>query len=199
MNQIESGIKVILHFDATSCSKIEGDWPCLILIFSDKHQFPLQPLFFAYEDQARIIRLTVEMYKWLAAPINTEELVISAKLLWEKTTSIMTDSVSKNLQRGDGVAEVLQSSHIPYHLLCKSHPVEALDCSNIHGLADIENQLDFWNKLQTLKLTVKSFLHGSTSVMEYATALVLSLVSHKKSAYGTNQAQLFDNILQQEQ
>ena len=63
LNQIESGIKVILHFDATSCSKIEGDWPCLILIFSDKCQFPLQPLFFAYEDQARIIRLIVEMYK----------------------------------------------------------------------------------------------------------------------------------------
>ena len=36
LNQIESGIKVTLHFDATSSSKIEGDWPCLILIFSDK-------------------------------------------------------------------------------------------------------------------------------------------------------------------
>ena len=36
LNQIESGIKVTLNFDATSRSKIEGDWPCLILIFSDK-------------------------------------------------------------------------------------------------------------------------------------------------------------------
>ena len=97
------------------------------LIFSDKHQFPLQPSFFAYEDCAQIIRLIVETYKRLVATINAEELAISAKLLWENTTSIMTDSVSKNLYIGDGVAEVLQSSHIPYHLLCKPHPVEAFD------------------------------------------------------------------------
>ena len=79
----------------------------------------------------------------MAATINAEELAISAKLLWEKTTSIMADSVSKNLQIGDGVAKVLQSSHIPYHLPCKSQPVEAFDQSNIHVLADIEKQLDF--------------------------------------------------------
>ena len=48
-----------------------------------------------------------------------------------------------------GVAKVLQSSHILYHLLCKSHLVEALDCSNIHVLANIEKQLNFLNKLQT--------------------------------------------------
>ena len=63
LNQIESGIKVTLHFDATSRSKIEGDRPCLILIFSDTCQFPLQPLFFADEDHAQIIRLIVETYK----------------------------------------------------------------------------------------------------------------------------------------
>ena len=126
MNQIESGIKVILHFEATFCSKIEGDWPCLILIFSDKHSFPLQPLFFAYEDRAQIIRLIVETNKQLTATINAEELAISAKLLREKTTSIMTDSVSKNLQRCNGVAKVLQLGH-----------------SNIHGSADIERQRDF--------------------------------------------------------
>ena len=83
LNQIESGIKVILHFDATSYSKIEGEWPCPILIFSDKRRFPLRPSFFAYEDQAQIIRLIVETYKQLAATINTEELAIRAKLLWE--------------------------------------------------------------------------------------------------------------------
>ena len=136
-NQIESWIKVTLHFDATSRSKIKGDWPCLILIFSDKRRFPLWPLFFAYEDCAQIIRLIVETYKWLAATINAEELAISAKLVWVKTTSVMADFVSKNLQIGDGVAEVLQSSHILYYLLCKSHPVEAFDQSNIYVLADI--------------------------------------------------------------
>ena len=111
----------------------------------------------------------------------------------------MTDSVSRNIQRGDGVAKVLQSSHIPDHLLCKSHPVEVFDLSNIHVLADIEKPLDFWNKLHTLNLPVKSFLRGSTSVVECAIVSVLSLVSHKKSAHSTNQGQLFDHSLQREQ
>ena len=66
------------------------------------------------------------MFKPLAATINAEELAISAKLIWEKNTSIMTDSVIKNLQVGDGVAKVLQLSHILYHLLGKSHPVKPL-------------------------------------------------------------------------
>ena len=33
LNQIESGIKVTLNFDATSRSKIDGDWLCLMLVF----------------------------------------------------------------------------------------------------------------------------------------------------------------------
>lgn len=61
----------------------------------------------------------------------------------------MTDSVSKNYEIGAGVAKVLQSSYIMYHLR-KSHPVKASDCSNIHVLADTEKQLDFWSKSQTL-------------------------------------------------
>ena len=63
-------MKVTLHFDTTSRSKIDGDWPCLILIFSDKRRFPLRPIFFAYEDRAQIIRLIVETYNRLAATIN---------------------------------------------------------------------------------------------------------------------------------
>ena len=140
--------------------------------FSDERQFRLRALFFAYEDCAQIIRLIVETYKQLAATINAEELAISAKLLWKKTTSIMTNSVSKNFQIGDGLAEVLQSSHIPYYLLSKSHPVEALDHSNIHVLADIEKYVDFRNKLQTPYPAVKSFLRGSTTVMECSIASV---------------------------
>ena len=35
-SQIGYGIKVALHFDPTSRSRIQINWPCLILIFSDK-------------------------------------------------------------------------------------------------------------------------------------------------------------------
>ena len=34
--QIQPDTKVTLHFDTTSRSKIDGNWPCLILIFSKK-------------------------------------------------------------------------------------------------------------------------------------------------------------------
>ena len=45
---------------------------------------------------------------------------------------------------------------------------------------------------------VKSFLCGKTSIVEAAITSILSLVSHVKSAHSTNQADLFDYILQRE-
>ena len=68
--------------------------------------------------------------------------VISATCLWQKTDSIMTDSVSKNLGIEKEVTALLGSSlPPPNHLLCKSHPVEAFDRSNLSVLAVIENNL----------------------------------------------------------
>ena len=125
-------------------------------------------MFFANEVRAQIIRLTVETCKRLISTINVEELAISVKLLWEKTTSIMTDTVSENLQVGDRIAEVFQLSHILYHLSCKSHFVAAFDCSNIHVLTNISKQVDFRNKLEMLNPAIKSILHGSASVVECA-------------------------------
>ena len=88
-------MKVTLHCDTTSRSKIDEDCPTLILIFSDKRRFPLRPIFFAYDNRAQIVRLIVESYNRLATTINADEHPVSAKMLWEKTTAIMTDSVSK--------------------------------------------------------------------------------------------------------
>ena len=73
--------------------------------------------------------------------ITSTDQAVSAKDLWEKTTEIMTNSVSKNLKTEDGVADVLKSNYKPYHLLCKSHPVEAFDRSDIDVLSTIENQI----------------------------------------------------------
>ena len=64
----------------------------------------------------------------------------------EKTV-IMTDSVSKSLNIEDGVADVLKSDYKPYHLLCKSHLVEAFHQSNIEVLSTIENQLRYRESL----------------------------------------------------
>ena len=61
-------------------------------------------------------------------------IMVSAKELWEQVTVIMSDSVEKNLKIEDGIALALGSSHIPLHLLCKAHMVEALDRSNLSVL-----------------------------------------------------------------
>ena len=198
LNNISPGTKVTLHYDSTSRSKIDGDWPALILIFSNNQRFTLRPIFFAYEDRAQIIRLVVETYSRMAATLNNEDNSVTSKVLWEKTTALMTDSVTKNLKIECGVAEVLNSRHIPYHLLCKAHTVEAFDRSNLEVLGTIEKDVSFRAKLEKMNPAVKSFLRGKTSVVEAAMSSILSLVSHDKSAHSTNQADLFDFILQRE-
>ena len=64
-------VKSTLHFDSTQRSKIDGDWPCLILIFTNNLRFSLRPLFFAYEDRENIVRLIVETYIRLALTITS--------------------------------------------------------------------------------------------------------------------------------
>ena len=194
---IPQGIKVTLHFDTTSRSKIDGDWPSLIFIFSDKRRFNLRPLFFAYEDRAQIVRLIVETYSRLSATITNEFSSATPRNLWEKTTALMTDSVEKNLKISEGTAEKLNSEHIPLHLLCKSHPVEGFDRSNLAVLAEIEKGVDFRATLESINPAVRSFLRGK-SIVECAISSILSLVSHEKSASSTNQADLFDHILERE-
>ena len=53
----------------------------------------------------------------------------------------MTDSVTKNLKVEEGVAETLNSRHIPYHILCKSHACERKDSGNLSLLSKIEGQI----------------------------------------------------------
>ena len=51
----KDNVKCTLHYDLTQRSKIDGDQPCLILIFSDNQRFSLCSLFFAYEDRKRTL------------------------------------------------------------------------------------------------------------------------------------------------
>ena len=91
-------VKSTFHFGSTQRSKIDGKWPCLILIFTNNLRFSLRPLFFAYEDRENIVRLIVETYIRLALTITSTEQAVSARDLCEKTTAITADSVSKNLK-----------------------------------------------------------------------------------------------------
>ena len=152
----KDNVKCTLQYDSTQRSKIDGDRPCLILIFSDIQRFSLHALFFACEDRENIVRLIVETYTRLA--LSLSDIEVSAKDLWEKTTAIMTNSVSKNLKIEDGVGEQLKWNYEPTHLLCKSHLVETFDRANIDILSQVEKKLNFWEKLESINLSVKSFL-----------------------------------------
>ena len=67
--------KVTLHYDTTTRSRIEGEWPFLILNFLNKDQakcnmYPLRALTFAYEDREQITKLILETFARLSTATN---------------------------------------------------------------------------------------------------------------------------------
>ena len=128
-------VKSTLQYDTTSRNKIDGEWPAIIFKFSSGEEFVLRPIYFAYEDRQQIVNLLVETYNRLSIAASiTESNEVTPRQLWENTDSIMTDSATKNLKIEDGIAAEFNSTHIPMHLLCKSHTVEKLDSSNLEVL-----------------------------------------------------------------
>ena len=115
---MDSRVRCTLHYDTTSRSKIDGEWPSIIFSFSDKQRYVLRPIFFAYETRTQIISLILETLERLAVLVNgNDEKRTTAKELWEKINIIMTDSVENNLHIEDGIAAAFGSTQIPLHLL----------------------------------------------------------------------------------
>ena len=104
----------------------------------------------------------------------------------------MTDAVSKNLKVEYAVAEALGSSHIPIHLLCKSHTCEVLDKSCLEALIEVECIIKFADLVTKRQLQLKSFVRQSRCVALAALKAMLSLVSHETSAKPTSLAEEFD-------
>ena len=59
----QNDVKSTLHYDTTSRCHIDGQWPSIILSFSDGRDFELRPIFFAYVDREQIALLVVETLK----------------------------------------------------------------------------------------------------------------------------------------
>jgi hypothetical protein len=154
----------------------------------------LRPLFFAFENRNQIARLIVETLKRLAA---TTEGKYSAKILWETFDAIMTDSVSKNLQIEIEVAKVLQSDHIPLHLLCKSHVCEKFDVTNIAALAKVEAKIGLREKIEKREPSLKSFLRQKKSIVaDVAIPALLKLVAKEGDGRTSSLADEFSLILE---
>ena len=197
----ECDTKVTIHFDTTSRSNIDGEWPTIITRFTkngESTEYRLRPIFFAYEDRDQITRLFVETFERLALSVSVrEEKEISAATLWSNVDALMTDAATKNLGIEDTIPEALGSNHHPIHLLCKSHTVEALDRSNLKVLAGIEKSVDQQKTLEGINPALKSFFRGKTATVEAGIDALLSLITHK-SANSCSQADMFEYICERE-
>ena len=195
----QQNVKATLHYDTISRNSIDGEWPCLILNFSDKQKFRLCPLFFAYEDRDQITSLIVETYERLAtaATIYTSRNIEAAQL-WENTDALMTDSVTKNLGIEDTIPVRLNSTHKPFHTLCKSHTVEKLDKSNLVVLSKLEKELKLRVKFESINPALKPFFRGKEAVAVAGICALLKLVTYDKCANSCSLADEFDYIVERE-
>ena len=192
-------VKAFIHFDTTSRSNIDGDWPSIILRFTNGEEFRLRPLFFAYEDREQITLLFTETLGRLAAAASIRKgIACKPSDLWEKIFALMTDSPTKNLGIEETIATSLGSNHIPLHLLCKSHTVEALDRSNLDVLSKVEKDVKQRETLEKINPRLKSFFRGKTATVEAGIEAILKLVTHNKSANSCSQADLFERICERE-
>ena len=196
---IQSGLKSTLHYDTTSRCGIDGEWVSLIIYFSDGRRYRLRPIYLAYEDRENIIRYIVESYQRLAVvATNAQGHNVTAADLWQNTTALMTDAVSKNLNVHRGISDALATEYVPLHLLRKSHTVKGLDRSNKQVLAEVERAVHLREKIEAVNPAIKRFTWGDKSVVITGIKSVLNLVSHEKSASPTNLAHLFDAISERE-
>ena len=74
-------VKITLHYDTTSRNSIDGEWPSIVINFSDKQHFRLRPLFFTYEDRAQIARLIVESFERLACAFKKKLCPLKKKFI----------------------------------------------------------------------------------------------------------------------
>ena len=125
LSSLDDDTRCTLHFDTTGRSRVDGEWPALILNFlssvKDKCQMiRLRAMFFAYEDRDQIVKLIVETLRRLSVAEDDEH--VTPKSLWGNIYALMTDAVTKNLK----VEEAVQLPEncrlsISHYICCANH------------------------------------------------------------------------------
>ena len=191
----DENVKSTLNHDTTTGNTIDGEWPAIILYFSNVDEYVLR----SYEDREQIAELLEETYPRLSvAPSVDKPENITPAVLWEKTDAIMTDSVSKNLKIEDLIGESLGSDHWPYHLLCKSHTVVMLDATNLKVLATTEKSVKQRELFESIDPSLRSFFPGKKTDIEAGIDTLMTLVSCDKPGISYSQAELFDLICERQ-
>ena len=93
----------------------------------------------------------------------------------------MTDSVTKNLEVENCVAEKLGSNHIPHHLFYKAHVVEKFDETNLKVLSNIKIQLQLHERLECLNPSLKPFFWGKKAIVLAHITAITKLITQEKS------------------
>ena len=188
-------VKTTLHFDTTTRSTIDGNWPAIILIFSDGQRFNIRPIFFSHEDRENRATIIVETYKRLAlAASATKNVDVTSTSLWENTILFMSDSPTKKLHVPELISEKLNTQYIPFSMLCKSHCVKALDRSNFF----MEKHPGMREKLGRINPSLRSFFRGEKAIVVVGIKCLLNLVAQGIFASATNIADEFDHIIEHE-
>lgn len=163
------GVKIVLYYDSTTRKGISGEWTSLIIIVGDE-VFRLRPLQLGKETRDQIADFIIENLNRLAILGGT-----SAKVLWEKITALMTDSVSKNMEIEKIIAQKLESLHIPLHLICQSHFCESLDRGVEKCLVAIDEKIGLEETVLSRMPELKSYV-SHKSVTKAALDAISSLV-----------------------
>ena len=104
----------------------------------------------------------------------------------------------KNLGIEDILSNALGSNHHPYHFLCKSHTVEALDRSNLNMLAEVKKSVKQQEIFEGINPSIRFFFPGKSALVEAGIEALLNLITHDKSGRSCSQADLFDHICERE-
>ena len=82
-------VKSVLHYDTTHRKSIDGEWPAILLNFTDGNEFVLRPLVFTYEDREQIADLLIECLTRLANAASVEtKSQVTANIFGTKSTPL---------------------------------------------------------------------------------------------------------------
>lgn len=162
--------KVFIFYDTTSRRAIKGEWPTITVMVGEV-LYRLRPLMLARETKEQIRDFLIETLKRLAILGGC-----SVKLIWETIYALMTDSVSKNMGIEKMTAELIESDHVPLHLICQSHFTENADRSISKALSEIEESLNLKEHILEKSPELSSFI-SSTPVTLACLNAVSSLIN----------------------
>ena len=94
------------------------------------------------------------------------------------------------------MSQIIESNHIPYHILSKSHIVEKLDKSNVDVLSKLEKSVNLRGKLESINPALKPFFRAKIAIVDSGISALMKLVAYVKSANSSSLENELDYIVE---